>query len=141
MDAEAVERRLRGDLEALTERIGWDEQFAVDLYRALAGSRWLKGGDAVSLSWRRASDLVDELRRAAGRAPLELAQSGDEGAVSRAVVDEVRPLGWSLRPRDTSRHDNRHVPSPPSPPPSGAGPEEWERRARADADEELDRRR
>lgn len=143
-DADTIERELVRDLATLGERFA-DDHFAADLYRALAGSALSKQDlrGHVSLSWRHAEEIVNSLRAEAGREPLELAQSGDEGAVADTVGDELRRLGWHARPRDTTRHDDAHVGSPASPPPAGhgerrapAGPldTDWEQHAHEEAD-------
>lgn len=118
-DADTLERELVRDLAALGERFA-DDRFAGDLYRALAGNALSKQDlrGHVSLSWRHAEEIVNDLRAEAGHEPLELAQSGDEGAVAETVADELRRLGWHARPRDTARHDDAHVGSAPGAPPS-----------------------
>lgn len=59
------------------------------------------------------------------------------------VVGELRRLGWALRPRPTSRHDEDHLASDPDPTPveqgerrAPVGPDEtrWEERAHEEAD-------
>ncbi|HEV2785345.1 MAG TPA: hypothetical protein VGV67_03065 [Solirubrobacteraceae bacterium] len=143
-DADTIERELIRDLATLGDRFA-DDRFAGDLYRALAGNALSKEDlrGHVSLSWRHAEEIVNNLRAEVGREALELAQSGDEGAVAETVADELRRLGWHARTRDTSRHDDAHVGSPPDPPPADqgqrrapAGPLEtdWEQRAHEEAD-------
>jgi hypothetical protein len=144
-DSEALERDLTNDLATLGDRLV-DEQFCGDLYRALAGNALVGAdgsGERLSLSWRRAEELVNALRERVDREPMTLAQTGGEGEVSDTVADELRRRGWVLRPRDTSTHDDAHVASPPDPPPpeqgerqAPVGPEEteWEERAHAEAD-------
>ena len=143
-DADIMERELVRDLATLGERFA-DEQFGADLYRALAGNALAKQDlrGHVSLSWRRAEEIVNSLRAEEGREPLALAQSGDEGAVADTVADELRRLGWHARPRDTTRHDDAHIGSAPSPPPAEqgerrapVGPDEteWEQRAHEEAE-------
>lgn len=85
----------------------------------------------LALSWRRAEDLVNGLRQRAGRERLALAQTGGEGEVSDTVAGELRRLGWALRQRPTSRHDDDHLASDPDPPPG----EQGERRAPVGPDE------
>lgn len=145
-DSEALERQLTTDLATLGDRFA-DEEFCGDLYRALAGNAVLPEGDGqrgrLSLSWRRTEDLVNGLRERAGRERLSLAQTGGEGEVSDTVAGELRRLGWALRPRSTSRHDEDHLASDPDPPPgeqgerrAPVGPDEtrWEERAHEEAD-------
>jgi hypothetical protein len=143
-EADDLERELIDDLTSRGERLA-DEEFSTDLYRALAGNALSKDGRAghVSLSWRRAEDIVNGLRESIGREPLVLAQTGGEGDLSSTVADELARLGWQALPRTTSEHDDDHVSSPPDPPPPEQGerfapvdPEEahWEERAHEEAD-------
>ena len=145
-DSEALERHLTTDLATLGDRF-IDEEFCGDLYRALAGNALHPERDGqtgrLSLSWRRSEELVNELRERAGRERMLLAQSGGEGQVADTVADELRRLGWILRPRQTSRHDDAHLASAPTPPPpeqgerqAPVGPDEtrWEERAHEEAD-------
>ncbi len=148
MNAEPLERQLVSDLATLGERLV-DGEFCADLYRALAGNELLPaaGGQAghVALSWQRAEDVVNALRERVGREPMALAQTGGEGEISRAVADALSKLGWRARPRDTSRHDDSHLSSPPGPPPPDQGERDapvdpqdtrWEELAHAEADAE-----
>ena len=115
----ALERELGRDLSTLRERFA-DEEFSTKLYRALTNNVWRKRGGLaghVSFSWGRAEQLVNELRAPLGQAPLALAQTGGEGEVSELVADELGGLGWSARPLNTSRHDDRHPDQPESAPP------------------------
>src|SRR3954454_18694573 len=108
---EALERELVRDLESLAPRFA-DEEFSGDLYRALANTIWTKDDvpGHLDLSWKRSEELVNELRlRLAGEEPLELAQTGGEGDISRLVESELRPLGWSARPLPTGRHHPDHL--------------------------------
>jgi hypothetical protein len=143
-EPQQLERELIDDLATLEERFA-DEEFSSDLYRALAGRALAKEGRPghVSLSWRRAEDIVNGVRETFGREPLVLAQTGGEGEVASTVADELGRVGWQLRPRTTSEHDDSHVSSPPDPPPPDQGerrapvdPEDadWEERAHAEAD-------
>lgn len=142
--AEALERELKDDLATLDERFA-DEEFSTELYRALANSTWRKEGGReghVALSWSRAEELVNELRKRHGQEPLALVQTGGEGEVSGLVSDELAGLGWSARPLDTSRRDPAHLDHPESAPPREQGERqapvgdssEWERRAHEEAD-------
>jgi hypothetical protein len=102
---------LRADLAQVGEERLRDEKFMTELYRALTNRAWSRAGafGELSLSWKRAADLVDELRATVGRPPLGLEASGGEGTLDRTVVDVLGPLGWSSRPLDTSSHDPSHV--------------------------------
>jgi hypothetical protein len=135
--ADALEQQLREDLTALEDRFA-DEEFCGDLYRALANNVWSRdnGPDGhVALSWGRAEELVNELRARVARDPLELAQTGGEGEVTPLVRDELAPLGWTIRPLNTSRHDPQHLAQPETPPAPGTeGMPGWERQAHAEAD-------
>ena len=143
--AQLLERELIEDLTALDERFA-DEKFSTELYRALANTVWRKDGGPdghVSLSWSRAEQIVNELRERNGQPPLELAQTGGEGEVSRLVADELGTLGWRAQPLNTGRQDPQHLDSPESAPPADQGERlapvddshEWERRAHAEGDE------
>jgi hypothetical protein len=118
---QALEHALEADILSLGHR-AHDERFAVDLYRSLANRRWFRIGDsenAVSLSWARAEDIVNLLRRRHGKEPLTLFQTGHEGELSDEVREELRRLGWASEPLDTGEHDPAHVTDPEHPP--GAG--------------------
>jgi hypothetical protein len=122
-DIDTLQRELLGDLRGLGERLR-DEEFCGDLYRALSNRAWRResGSDGhVSLSWRRAEDVVNELREGQGQGPLALAQTGGEGEVSPAVADELGGRGWTSEPLDTGRHDEAHDTSLPDPPPADQG--------------------
>ena len=144
--AEALERELVRDLEALGDRIGRDEEFCAELYRGLTNTRWRKEGGPdghLSVSWNRAEELVNDVRVRHGKEPLALAQTGGEGEVSELVLDELGRFGWEPRPLDTGTQDPEHVTQPESPPPAEQGermaPVEdarrWEREAHERADE------
>ena len=111
---------LQADVQQLPERIR-DDKFAMELYCALAGNRWSKDGEVVALSWKRAANFVNALRRGHARPDLPLYKSGCEGTVDRTVLDELRPRGWSVEPLDTSHHDPAHVDDYPSAPPQAGG--------------------
>ena len=143
---EETEQGLERDLGELSDAVR-EDAFAGELYRGLANHRLVDPDDPerrqVALSWRRAEEVVNDLRRHAGEEPLTLAQTGGEGEASDTVADELRRLGWIPRPRDTSAHDDSHIASPPDPPPPGqgerqapVGPDEtdWQERAHAEAD-------
>lgn len=136
-ETETLERALRSDLDALGDRFT-DERYCTELYRALAGRAWRRDegpSGHVALSWQRAEQLVNDLRRAAGQSELTLAQTGGEGEVARSVEQELETLGWRSVPLNTARHDDQHVDAAPTArEPSGDRPE-WEREAHADAEE------
>lgn len=118
-----LERELADDLATLGERF-LDHEFCAELYRALASRTWRKDGGPdghLALSWSRAEAVVNGLRAIHDREPLELAQTGGEGEVSRLVGDELARLGWSSQELNTSRHDPRHTDQPESPPPAKQG--------------------
>jgi hypothetical protein len=145
---EILEQELRRDLETLPDRLE-DEKYSRGLYRALASNGWMKEGlpGRVALSWRRAEELVNELREQVGQEPLVLEATGREGEVSDDVQEELGLLGWRWQPLDTSHHDPAHLASAEDPPPPeaasrklGVDPHEWEREAHEEADEEVRRR-
>jgi hypothetical protein len=110
---------LQSDMQRLEHRMR-DEKFARELYRALADNRWTKEGETVALSWKRAEELINAVRRGMGHPPLTLAQTGGEGQVDDTVRAEFEALGWRIEPLDTSRHDDAHLDSPEdAPPPPG----------------------
>ena len=141
--AEQLEQTLAADLAALGERFA-DDEFSTELYRALANRVWRRdeGPEGhVSLSWRRAEALVNELRERAGQPPLELAQSGGEGEVSEVVGEELGHLGWRSHPLNTSRADPQHLARPESAPPPDHGerlapvePSHWDELAHEEAE-------
>ncbi len=146
--AETLERELVRDLETLADRIGRDEEFCGDLYRALTNNRWRKHGGPeghVSLSWSRTEELVNDVRGRQGKEPLALAQTGGEGEVSELVRDALGRFGWRPEPLDTGEHDPEHLTQPESPPPADQGermapvddPRRSEREAHEQADEYL----
>jgi hypothetical protein len=106
---------LQADLQRLEDRIR-DEKFCIELYRALTDNRWSKEGESVALSWKRAEELINGLRRAHGREPLQLAQTGKEGYVDSTIRQAFEPLGWKIDPLDTGSHDPAHLDSPEDPP-------------------------
>jgi len=139
-DAELV---LVRDLEGLADRVR-EDWFATELYRALAGRRLRRrdgSGTVVNLSWRRAEQVVGDLRQAAGAQPLALAQTGGEGEVSDDVGRALSERGWSTAPEDPDRRDPAHQGAAPSPPPrpSDTAPE-WEQQAHEDAHRERERK-
>ena len=111
---------LQADMQRVGDRMR-DEKFSTELYRALADNKWSKDGETVALSWKRAEELINAVRRGLGEEPLALAQTGGEGTVDRSVREEFEPLGWTIAPLDTGRNDPAHLGSPEDPPP-GARP-------------------
>jgi hypothetical protein len=109
-DTDALERALTADLVTLGQRLS-DERFCHELYRALTNTRWYRDGidGHLALSWSLAERLVNDLRAGIDEEPLELAQTGGEGEVAPAVDAELRGLGWTHKPLDTSRNDADHV--------------------------------
>ena len=99
-----AEQLLVRDLEQRRERFG-DEKFATELYQALTNRDWFKEDHEVALSRRRAEAAINDIRQLLGAPPLPLEGSGEEGAVSRAVAEELGALGWNSEPVDTSRDD------------------------------------
>jgi hypothetical protein len=107
---------LQADMQRLEDRMR-DEKFCTELYRALADNRWSKEGESVALSWKRAEELINAVRRGHDEDPLELAQTGGEGQVARTVREEFESLGWTIEPLDTGGHDPAHLDSPKDSPP------------------------
>jgi hypothetical protein len=150
-DPHRLELELIDDLATLAEQFT-DRDFCRELYRTLTNMQWSKRGwdGHLSLSWRRAEEIIDALREGQGREPLALAGSGGEGQPCPRALQALERLGWTGRPLDTSEHDEAHVTSPPDPPPPDAGqrhapvaPEaaRWEERAHREAELERLRRR
>ena len=75
---------LQTDMQRLEDRMR-DEKFARELYRALANNTWTKDGESAALSWKRAEELINAVRRGLGATPLTLAETGGEGTVDRSV--------------------------------------------------------
>lgn len=131
---EVLERQLANDLQTLGDMLH-DDSWSEDLYKSLAGVTWSREGAHVALSWKRAEELINEVRAKHGRPALALAQTGGEGEVADRVADALAPLGWTPGPLNTGRHDDAHVESRRDAPPRGrAEAPEWERRAHAEAD-------
>jgi hypothetical protein len=107
---------LQADLQDVGDRMR-DEKFCRELYRALADNTWAKDGEAVALSWKRAEELINAVRRGLGEEPLTLAQTGGEGDVDRTIRAEFEPRGWAIEPLDTSTRQEAHLGSPEDPPP------------------------
>src|SRR4051812_48196610 len=110
---QALEHQLRDDLRSLGPQLE-NDRFVRDLYRALTRTRWHRfdRDGAVGLSFKRAEELLNELREERGQDPLELAQTGGEGDVSEWMDDAVlTELGWKTEPLDTAEHDDAHLAS------------------------------
>jgi hypothetical protein len=123
-DTDALERALTADLVTLGQRLV-DARFCSELYRALTNMRWYRDGidGHLALSWNLVERLVNDLRAGIDEPPLELAQTGGEGEVAPAVEAELRGLGWTHKPQNTSRNDDDHVSEPSgAPPASGETP-------------------
>jgi hypothetical protein len=134
MAATALERQLVHDVQTLGDMVA-DDSFYEELYRSLAGVAWVRDGQRLALSYKRAEELVNTVRDKQGKAPLALAQTGGEGEVDDRVADALGQLDWAPRPLNTGDHDASHVSSRPDAPPRGASePQEWERQAHAEAD-------
>jgi hypothetical protein len=108
---------LQADMQATGDRMR-DEKFCTELYRALADNEWSKDGESVALSWKRAEELINAVRRGLGEQPMTLAQTGGEGTVDRTIREEFEPRGWTIKPLDTSSHQPAHLSSPEDPPPA-----------------------
>jgi hypothetical protein len=113
---EVAMQLLQLDMQRLEDRMR-DEKFAHELYRALADNKWTKDGETVALSWKRAEELINAVRRGLGAPPLALAQTGGEGMVDSSVREAFEPLGWTIEPLDTGHSDPAHLDSPEDPPP------------------------
>ena len=110
---------LQTDMQRLEDHMR-DEKFTTELYRALANNVWTKDGESAALSWKRAEELINAVRRGLGEPSLTLAETGGEGTVDRSIREAFEPLGWQIDPLDTSREDPAHLGSPEDPPPDEA---------------------
>ena len=121
----SIEQALLADLEKIGDRL-IDEDFAIELYRALTNTKWSRADgsweDCVAVSWRRAEEIVNDLRVQIPRPALSLAQTGGEGRVARRVDQELGRLGWRHQSLDTGRHEDHHVDSLHDPPPKSRSP-------------------
>jgi hypothetical protein len=117
-DTDALERELVHDLNVLGDMTA-DDSFYEELYRGLAGVRWSREGGHVSLSWKRAEEVVNALRARHGHDPMTLAQTGGEGEVTDRVARALD--GWSARPVNPDQHDDAHIDSPRDAPERGTG--------------------
>jgi hypothetical protein len=123
VDPEVLERALATDLAKISDRFT-DEDFAIEMYRALCNVAWFRDGDSghVALSWTLAERLVNDLRADQGYGAMTLKQTGGEGRVARRVHEELGRLGWHHRPEPTDHFDDHHVwEARESPPPKDAG--------------------
>ena len=123
-DPESLERELLTDLRDVALHGFGDDEFSGDVYRALANTVWRKqdGPEGhVSFSFKRAEEVVNELRAEQRQPPLTLAQTGGEGEVSPAVEQELSAAGWSHEPLNTSRNDDTHLERPTTPPAGQGG--------------------
>jgi hypothetical protein len=115
---------LRADLQRLGARFD-DEKFCRELYRSVTNRalrrRGEDAGGHLTLSWKRAEELINELRAQRGREPLVLAQTGHEGELDATVAGELERLGWESVPAPTDHFDVFHVWSPEDPPPPDTG--------------------
>jgi hypothetical protein len=122
---EELEHRLVEDLDRLGDR-PIDEKFCRELYRGLTDRRWFPpdavGDEHVALSWKRAEELINELRIKRGRPAMVLAQTGGEGELDPTVAEELGRLGWRSEPLDTSDHDPGHLDSHEDPPQAKGDP-------------------
>ncbi len=109
VSTETLERELLTDLKTLHRMVQADD-FDEELYRALAGVEWHRGGGGhVTLSWKRAERIINAGRAEHGRPPLTLAQTGGEGEVTERVANALRDRGWRPRPLRAGVHDAAHV--------------------------------
>jgi hypothetical protein len=118
---------LQSDLQQREDRLR-DEKFARELYRALAGNRWEKDGEAVALSWKRAEEFINALRKGHSQPPLQLVQTGGEGELDSTVLATLEPLGWRVEALETGEPDPAHLESPADSPPRDHGERMRERR-------------
>lgn len=110
--SDTLETALLRDLQSQSGRFG-DDQFCTELYRGLTNRTLQKDDDGhLVLSWSRAEAFVNELRARENHDPLPLAQSGGEGVISETVNEVLDQHGWSTRPLNTGRHDERHSAQP-----------------------------
>ena len=141
---EALERQLIDDLQSLGERLRHDEKLAADLYGTLAGRALAKRGieGHLALSWKRAEEIVNEVRTALGVGPLEgLMQSGLEGRATDRAREALESVGWEIRPRRTDEFDPAHVGEPEHPPRQEHEPPAWQREGHEGAELERHRQR
>jgi hypothetical protein len=117
-DTDALERELVLDLNVIGDMAA-DDSFYDELYRGLAGVRWTLDGEHITLSWKRAEEVVNVLRGRHGHDPKAFAQTGGEGEVSERVARALDR--WTASALDTSRHDDAHIDSPRDVPERGGG--------------------
>jgi len=132
---ETLERELVQDLDRLGDRLA-DDRLVRDLYGALTNHTLHKDGGHVSLSWRRAEDIIKTARAGQALPPVDgLTPSGGEGELTDRAREALQQLGWELQPLNTGRHDDAHHANPEQPPPADREPPQWERAAHAQAEE------
>jgi hypothetical protein len=142
--AELLEQKLRHDLRHhLADRLSRDDKFVRELYQGLTNRVWRRKGHDdgdvhIALSWERAEELVDDVLKELGKAPVALAQTGGEGTLTDDVEQELGGRGWVSEPLDTSRHDDQHLGSPEDQPVTP--PQDTLREGHQAAEEELRRR-
>jgi hypothetical protein len=85
------------DLFSLIEKIQENDEYAVDVYRALCNMQWKKGNKLYSCSWRYAGGLVAQIREK-GESYLDFYCAGREGEVSDEVEADLNKLGWEKHP-------------------------------------------
>ena len=112
-----LERLLRLELERVNDRLA-DQDLYDELYRTLVNRAWShpRHEGHVALSWKRAEELVNDLRAERGLPPMTLAQTGGEGFPDGTVAQLLGEHGWTSEPLDTARHDDAHLASPADPP-------------------------
>jgi hypothetical protein len=108
---------IQADMQDVGDRMR-DEKFCTELYRALADNKWSKDGETVALSWKRAEELINAVRRGLGVPEMTLAQTGGEGTVDPTIIEEFGGRGWTITALDTGEHDDAHLDSPEDPPPA-----------------------
>src|SRR3954451_2573997 len=108
--SDSLERQLARDLQTLGDMIH-DDSFYEELYRGLAGVNWTLDGEHLSLSWKRAEEVVNALRTHHGFDPMVLAQTGGEGEVTDRVAGARGATGWTAKPLDTSQGNPAHLTS------------------------------
>ena len=92
---QGLERLIEEDLDRLFAELA-DDWSSVELYRALAGTRWTKAGGEgyAEFTEERAHALINSLRERHGKSPLELSLSGGQGEVSDRAEDMLASVGW-----------------------------------------------
>jgi len=93
-----TESLFHNDLNLLKEKLA-DEEYAVDMYRALCNMRWenKSTGKIYSCSWRYAGGLIADIRDV-GENYMDFYCSGNEGHVSESIETDLNNLGWIQHP-------------------------------------------